>query len=54
MLEESKYLSILLQTLSEKKAEADKKLNEEYEKLEQALKSSLEEMKKTVLNQIRH
>jgi len=53
MLEESKYLSILQQTLSEKKAEADKRLNEEYEKLKQALKSSLEEMKKTVLNQIR-
>jgi hypothetical protein len=53
MLEEQKYLSMLSQTLSEKKADLDKKLNDEYSKIKASLSSSLEELKKTVLNQLR-
>ena len=53
MSEISKYQKVLADSLSSKKEEIKKQLQAQYESLLSQFDKSLEELKKTVLNQVR-
>ncbi len=51
--EVKKYQEILLSALSEKRNTIKKKLTDEYESLTKKFNASLDDLKKTVLNQVK-
>mgnify|MGYP001772743337 CR=1 FL=1 len=53
MSEIKKYQDILISALSQKKEEIKKQLEAEYESVTKQFNASLDELKKTVLNQIK-